>query len=93
MSHVPLLLGWRFEEGPKGFGVALDAPTNGMMFSTVFQFIQTHTEPYTYQWLTVLLKVLLDNGGGLPSFLTFVQDDHDTPLHAAIKYSLITGKI
>ncbi|XP_060067394.1 TPR and ankyrin repeat-containing protein 1-like [Ylistrum balloti] len=83
--------GWKFEDGPKGFGVALNAPTTGMIFSTIFPYIQAHCDPYSTRWMTILLKVLLDNGGGLPNFLTFLQDEHDTPLHAAVKFSLITG--
>ncbi|XP_033726508.1 TPR and ankyrin repeat-containing protein 1-like [Pecten maximus] len=84
--------GWKFEDGPKGFGVALNAPTTGMTFCTIFPFVQAHCDEYTSKWMTILLKVLLDNGGGLPNFLTFVQEEHDTPLHAAVKYSLITGQ-
>jgi len=76
----------------KGAGVAANVSSQGMHFSSVFVYIREHMDdPFTCMWLTKLLVKLLENGVGFSDFLSFVEDESDTPLHASVKFSLMAG--
>ncbi|KAJ8322188.1 hypothetical protein KUTeg_000659 [Tegillarca granosa] len=70
-------------------GVARYANSIEVDFSKLFPFLyKEKPSAYTHMWLTDLVAILLHNGNTL---LNFKEDDKDTPVHTAVKFSLLTG--
>jgi len=73
-------------------GVAKSAPLRDVTMSTVFQYLRENNVRQCLHWLDALVLAVFERG--IPdAFQTMATDDRDTPLHAAIRYSLITGRV
>lgn len=75
-------------------GVARDADLQGITYSTLFQYLESHEDPTSLsEWITPLVLFLIIQRGDLGTLIRFQSSEEDTPLSAAVKFCVLTGKV
>ena len=71
-------------------GVAGNASTQGVQMSTVFRYLRQTDPEYCSNWLDATLYAVYKHGDE-DTLDYFIENRRDTPIHAAVRFSLITG--
>ena len=72
-------------------GVVSDASTAGIPMSTVFQYLQRNTILSFPAWLDAVVYAVYKHGDE-DTLKSLVTGPRDTPVHAAVRFSLLTGQ-
>ena len=71
-------------------GVAGNTSTQGVQMSTVFRYLRQTDPEYCSNWLDATLYAVYKHGDE-DTLDYFIENQRDTPIHAAVRFSLITG--
>nr|XP_034304939.1 uncharacterized protein LOC105330431 [Crassostrea gigas]XP_034304942.1 uncharacterized protein LOC105330431 [Crassostrea gigas]XP_034304948.1 uncharacterized protein LOC105330431 [Crassostrea gigas]XP_034304950.1 uncharacterized protein LOC105330431 [Crassostrea gigas] len=75
-------------------GVARDADLQGITYSTLFQYLESHEDPASLNdWITPLMSFLITQRGDPGTLLRFRASEEDMPLSAVVRFCVLTGDI
>ena len=72
-------------------GVVGNTSTAGVLMSSVFQYIQRNTLISFPAWLDAVVYAVYKHGDE-DTLRSLTTSQRDTPVHAAVRFSLLTGK-
>ncbi|KAL3888631.1 hypothetical protein ACJMK2_000996 [Sinanodonta woodiana] len=72
-------------------GVATGVSTEGVTLKTLFQFLKVESPKTVTRWLNPLVMFMLMHSTS-DMFSSLCENENDTALHAAVRFSLLTGK-
>ncbi|KAL3888629.1 hypothetical protein ACJMK2_000994 [Sinanodonta woodiana] len=72
-------------------GVATGVRTEGVTLKTLFQFLKVESPKTVTRWLNPLVMFMLMHSTS-DMFSSLCENENDTALHAAVRFSLLTGK-
>lgn len=89
--NIEVVLLFLGEVTPRGLG--RDADLQGITYSTLFQYLESHEDPASLsEWISPLVLFLITQRGNLGTLLKFRASEEDTPLSAAVRFCVLTGK-
>lgn len=75
-------------------GVGGDVDLQGITYSTLFQYLESHEDPASLNdWITPLVSFLITQRGDQGTLLRFRESEEDMPLSAVVRFCVLTGKV